>query len=308
MADSTDISNKLVELLQIEYPNSIPGFEILDTEKNDGYTQQLIEYIGFEKDKIRAYLIIPAGKGPFPGILIHHQHNSEWHLGKSEVAGLKGDPLNAFGPALAKSGFIVLAPDSVGFEDRRRTQSGTEKNEETDWLHYYNGMAYRLVNGKLLLTTVLNDALIATELLASLVDVIPEKIGILGHSYGGNTSIFHAAVDEKVNFICTSGSAATFRNKIENETGLEMSLVVPGILNHMDIDDILYNSHVDNMLIVSSNDDIYSKDADSIVESVQEKMIQSGKTMNLEHKRFQGGHALTQERFDFIIDWISKRS
>ena len=29
-----------------------------------------------------------------------------------------------------------------------------------------------------------------------------------------------------------------------------------------------------------------------------------GELQNLSHKRYPGGHALTQERFDFIIKWI----
>jgi len=36
------------------------------------------------------------------GVVALHQHNSQWHLGKSEVAGLAGEPLQAFGPALAE--------------------------------------------------------------------------------------------------------------------------------------------------------------------------------------------------------------
>jgi dienelactone hydrolase len=120
---------------------------VLASDDEGAYEQILISYPRFEQDLVYAYLLVPKSDGPFPGILIHHQHNSEWHLGKSEICGIKGDPLNAFGPSLASNGFIVLAPDSVGFEDRRRNQKGTEKDEEADWLHYFNGMAYRLVKG-----------------------------------------------------------------------------------------------------------------------------------------------------------------
>lgn len=43
-----------------------------------------------------------------PAVLINHQHNGERHLGKSEVCGLAGNPLQAFGPELARHGFVVL--------------------------------------------------------------------------------------------------------------------------------------------------------------------------------------------------------
>ncbi|MDQ3022062.1 MAG: hypothetical protein M3R36_16045 [Bacteroidota bacterium] len=107
------------------------------TQDKGEYSQILIEYVGYEKDLIPSYLLLPKGDGPFPAVLIHHQHNSEWHLGKSEVCGIKGDPLNAFGSALANTGFIVIAPDSIGFEDRRRNQKGNERNEKEDWLQYF---------------------------------------------------------------------------------------------------------------------------------------------------------------------------
>ncbi len=45
-------------------------------------------------------------------------------LGKSEVCGLAGNPLQAFGVALVKKGFVVLAPDSICFEDRKEKCKG----------------------------------------------------------------------------------------------------------------------------------------------------------------------------------------
>jgi dienelactone hydrolase len=42
------------------------------------------------------------------------------------VFGIAGDRWQAFGPALARRGWVVLAPDSVAFEDRRRSGTGRE--------------------------------------------------------------------------------------------------------------------------------------------------------------------------------------
>ena len=131
-------------------------FDVVQSETCQSYTRKLINYSGESGEKIPAFLLVPEGQGPFPAIVVHHQHNSEWHLGKSEVCGLAGDPLNAFGSELAKKGFIVLAPDSVNFEDRRVHCSGIRPHDN-DWLNNFNGMPYRLVNGKLLMLKVLND-------------------------------------------------------------------------------------------------------------------------------------------------------
>ncbi|MBI3235874.1 MAG: acetylxylan esterase, partial [Bacteroidetes bacterium] len=222
--------------------------------------------------------------------------------------GVKGDPLNAFGSELAKNGIIVLSPDSIGFEDRRRNQSGTDKNESTDWLQYFNGMAYRLLKGELLMTTVLNDAIIGVDLLQSLPRVDKTNIGIMGHSYGGNTSIFHAAIDERIQFACASGSVCSYKNKIENETGIELSLIIPNILNRMDISDIVQCVSPRRILLVSATDDKYSKDAADIADKVHQNLKTMNEIDNVEHKQYEGNHALTKERFDFIIDWINKQA
>ena len=52
--------------------------------------------------------------------MINHQHNSERHFGKSEVCGIVGSPYQAFGPVLARHGFVVLVPDVICFEERRK--------------------------------------------------------------------------------------------------------------------------------------------------------------------------------------------
>ena len=116
------MSNKLADFLKLNIHNGSVDFKTVKVFENDKFNRHLITYSGSESDNIPAYLFTPKGRGPFPGILIHHQHNGERHLGKSEVAGLAGDKWQAFGPKLAEAGFVVLAPDSICFEDRRKNK------------------------------------------------------------------------------------------------------------------------------------------------------------------------------------------
>jgi hypothetical protein len=76
-------------------------FETIETAQIPNAIQKKIIYQSQDGDPIPPFLWIPEGAEPFPAILVHHQHNSERHFGKSEVAGLVGDPLQAFGPVLA---------------------------------------------------------------------------------------------------------------------------------------------------------------------------------------------------------------
>lgn len=253
-------------------------------------------------------MLIPNGEGPFPGLIINHQHNSEWHLGKSEVCGLAGDSLNAFGSYLAKKGVVVLAPDSICFEDRRRNKSGLEKDEDKDWLQHYNEMCYRLVKGDTLMRKVLSDASLGVALLSSHPSVDNERLGTFGHSYGGNTVLFLTALDERIKFACSSGAACTYENKMLNETGIEMAEVIPGFVEKFDISDLVKCIAPRKLLLVSATEDKYSKDANNVEEQGKKAYISLGKAENLKHKRFEGRHSLTKKRFNYIISWIEKQS
>ena len=103
-----NLRKEIVMAIGIKAPDTAPvEYSVLNSEKEDGYTRQLIEYDSYG-DKVAAYLLLPDILDKNPAILINHQHNREHHLGKSEVCGLAGDPLQAFGPELAKRGFVVL--------------------------------------------------------------------------------------------------------------------------------------------------------------------------------------------------------
>jgi dienelactone hydrolase len=273
----------LAELLRFSTPPA-PDLEPLERVDRDGYEQRLVRYAGVDGDEVRAYLLVPAGDGPFGGVVVHHQHNSEYHLGKSEVAGLAGNPLQAFGPALARRGLVVLAPDSIGFENRG-----------SDGPRHFNEMAYRLVRGRLLMTTVLGDASLALAALLARPDVDPARVGALGHSYGGSTTLFQAALDERVRFACASGAACTYRRRMADGTGIELAQVVPGILAVADMDDLVAMIAPRPLLLVSAPEDRYSADADEIAAAAAYPA--------LEHVRFPGGHPLTPERFELIVDW-----
>jgi cephalosporin-C deacetylase-like acetyl esterase len=285
-------------------PQSVP-FDVTETIQMPSYQRMRITFQGDEGDLIPAYLLLPNGPKSGGGVLIHHQHNSERHLGKSEVVGLKGNPLQAFGPALAEKGVVVLAPDSICFEDRRRNKTGTEPDGDADAAQHFNEMSYRLLCGDTLMRKVLDDATRALSLLASIDGVDPRRLGVIGHSYGGNTALFQAAIDERVAFACASGAVCSYKRKMADQTGIEMALIIPSFLKHFDFGEVLQAIAPREMLVVSADADKYSKDADTVVNAAKSAFDKAQSSSALQHKRYTGGHALTEERFRFIVDWVS---
>ncbi len=296
---------ELIEFLKFNIPKIPVNFTTHEVDEKEGYRQLRISYTSEEGDDIPAYLLEPEGDGPFGAVLVHHQHASQRHFGKSEVCGLVGDPLQAFGPVLARQGVIVLAPDSICFEDRRRSQTGTDEDEE-DVMQHFNEMSYRLLRGDTLMHKVLSDSALGISLLRSHPQVDRERIGILGHSYGGNTVLFHFALDERIRFACSSGAACSYEYKIANDVGIEVAEIIPNFAIHFDIQHLVACFSPRKSLIVSASEDKYSQDADEIIRKAKEICKAARAQVSFEHKRYTGGHALTQERFDNIVRWLVK--
>ena len=305
----SEIRNDIAKLIGIDLSemtqarNTSVEYTVLSSTKEDGYTRQYIKYIS-GSETVLAYLLIPDEQGNNPAVLINHQHNREHHLGKSEVCGLAGNPLQAFGPALAKKGFVVLAPDALCFEERREDPTV----EGFDFWQHFHEASYRIVKGDYLMKQVLTDAMNGISLLAELTYVDKKRIGTLGHSMGGNTVLFLAALDERISYACASGSACTYEHRMANGVGIELASVIPGFHGPYDIDDLVSLTAPRKMLLVSAEEDKYSMDASAIVEKAGKVYAEQGAEQNLRHKRYPGGHALTKERFDFMIEWLEKNA
>lgn len=283
--------------LGLATPVAVP-FQRGAVYKGDGFLRERIEYRGREDDVIPAFLFTPTDRPASGGVVVFHQHNGEFHFGKSEVAGDVGDQFQAFGPALARQGVAVLAPDAITFEDRRGAVHGVEP-EFRDWLRHYNALSYRLLDGDTLMRKCLDDAQRALSVLLAAANVDPAHVGVAGHSYGGTTSMYHAAVDTRCQFACISGAVCSFNTRRREDTGILLFETVPGLARDIDTHDLLDAIGPRPTFVVSGTDDKYSRDADQVVAKVAGDFI--------DHLRVNGGHALDQERFDAIVAWLVNR-
>lgn len=274
------------------------AFDRRNVENDDGFARERIEYHGLEGDSIPAFLFTPLDRETLGGVVVFHQHNGEFHFGKSEIAGLVGDKFQAFGPALAKRGIAVLAPDAITFEDRRGAVRGVEP-DFYDWRQHYNAMSYRLLDGDVLMRKCLDDAQRALSVLIDAAALGAHRVGVAGHSYGGYTSLYHAALDTRCQFACISGAVCSFETRRRENTGITLFEAVPGLARQIDTHDVLAAIAPRPTMVVSGASDKYSRDADEVVAKVAGNFITE--------LRVDGGHALDQERFDAIVEWIVGR-
>jgi dienelactone hydrolase len=232
--------------------------EIISREEKDEYTIELIKYNSSEVqgayEEVRAYLLIPRNlTKPAPAICVWHQHNGQYHLGKSEPAGIQGDPNHFTGVHLVKEGFVVICPDAICFEDRQcpktitisdsalenRKNAGKPKRA-LEGVEYerYKGMYY-FVRGKCLAWKNIFDMKRAIDYVSTRQEVDTERIGCYGHSLGATFSWLIAPFEERIK--CVVGNCCMpLYSALEQEYVVHsFSNYIPGLTNYGDIDDIV---------------------------------------------------------------------
>jgi len=299
--------DRMTEIIGLSPVESKMPFVYMEAVDCGTYVRKKIEY-KVNGRSIPAYLLIPKTGEAFPAVLINHQHNRELNLGKSEVCGIEGNPLQAFGSALAEKGFVVISPDAICFEDRRINVKGTISNAEQDDWNYFLALCNGVLSGETLAKIAIEDAMGAISVLNNLNFVDKSHIGCLGHSYGGNTTYFTTAFDKRISYALASGSVVSYKYRIENNTGIEKASIIPGFIKEFEIADVIKEIAPRKFMIVCSDQDKWSKDAPEIYSIAKEAYISKSVENNLQIKQYSGGHALTQERFDFIINWIVNQS
>ena len=58
---------------------------VLGEERRDGYTARKIEFNLSEFYRVRAYVLIPDGDGPFPAVNLLHDHGAHLFIGKEKM-------------------------------------------------------------------------------------------------------------------------------------------------------------------------------------------------------------------------------
>lgn len=186
-SDHEFLRNKLLECLGGPWPEPCPlRPKLRETIQEDGYRIESLTYEVELEDRVPALLLVPNGvdaSQPAPAIAAWHQHAGQWHLGKSELVGLVGNPMHHTGVALVKKGYVVLCPDALCFEERQ-DPTGILKDrdyEQFEFLRY-------LVSGKCLAWKMILDMRRAVDYLCSRPEVQDDRIGCYGHSMGSTST------------------------------------------------------------------------------------------------------------------------
>lgn len=194
--------------------------QVISEERSEKFVRRKITFASEQGDRVPAYLLLPLqaasaggdtnGKSRDrrrPAVLCLHQTT---RIGKGSPAGL-GDSKNLhYAAELAARGYVTLAPDYPNFGEHpfatyeRGYESGTMK---AIW-----------------------DNIRAVDLLQSLEEVDPERIGCIGHSLGGHNTLFTATFEPRIKAVVTNCGFNAFHHYYEGDlTGWTSETYMPKI-------------------------------------------------------------------------------
>jgi len=298
------------------FPERLPLTPTFGAEIDEGtYTRTLITYRVEPDEYVPAWLLIPKGIAPeagWPAILAIHQHGGQYDLGKSELVGLIGDRQYAYGLELCQRGYVVLCPDMLCFETRRPTEE--ERSKDGGRL---DGSGYerfeftkRLINGSCLQTKYLHDLSCALDLLTSLPNVNSTHLGAIGHSLGGQETLWLTWYDPRVTAAASSCGFSLLRAIVRDGINHNFAAYVPDMLAVGDMDALVAELAPRPFLLTAGESDaIFPIDGvRSVVEHARLSYVQQNVADHFKAILFSGGHSFPDEvkveAYEFLDRWL----
>jgi len=229
-----------------EFPARVPlNPQVIAQWTEDGLDKQKVVFDVEGGLAVTAYVFCPAGAhAPLPAILCCHGHGP---FGKEPVMGYRSTPEIAtnindhnydYGLQMAQAGFVTMAIDWRGFGERddRRPPHYHAPQDDRDLcnLHYNRANLF----GQTLLGLNLHDARCAMDYLLDQPFVDPDRLGVMGLSFGGTMGTWIAFTDERVkaaDIICYSDCFADFAIARNHFCGSQIS---PGLYALCDVPDL----------------------------------------------------------------------
>jgi dienelactone hydrolase len=171
--------------------------EVLEETDCGAYVRRKVSYLAGPGERITAYILVPRGQsGRTPAILCVHPTSP---LGKEQTVGhdrTEEGQNRAYGVHLAERGYITMAYDLLSAGER--TYPGLRAFETEP---FYRQHPRWSVRGK-----DLHDVGRAIDLLLTMEEVDPDRIGSIGHSQGGGITLHAMALDPRIRAgVCNCG-------------------------------------------------------------------------------------------------------
>lgn len=185
-----------------EPPKTKPTAEaqVIDETQRGNHTVRTIRYLTEPGEWVPAFLLVPKNiNGRAPVVICPHQTTQ---AGKKEPAGLAGNGQLHTALHLVERGFVTFTYDALCFGERHDPSTG----HYGDAISFYRKHPRWSVMGKMIW-----DLSRAIDYLETLEFVDSSRIGSIGHSHGGYTTLSAMAFDERIKAGVSNCGFDTFR-------------------------------------------------------------------------------------------------
>lgn len=274
--------NRLMECMEnIPSAPEAYGLEVTDRERREGYEARKIVFNLSGWCRVPAYLLIPDGEGPFPAIVLLHDHGAHFSIGKEkmvrpfhvapEVMKDADQWVDRYydgqytGDYLARHGYVVLAVDALLWGERGRKEGVSYDVQQALASNF-------LQMGTSWGAFIHLDDVRSAEFLASLPFVDKERVGCLGFSMGAYRSWMLGALTDAVRAsasVCWMNTTECLMTPTNNQNkgGSAYAMLVPGLRRYLDYPHVasiacpkptlLFNGTRDKLFPVEGVNDAY---------------------------------------------------
>ena len=244
------------------------SMNIISQEQREGYKAMKIEFNVNAYSRIRAYILVPEGDGPFPAINLLHDHGGHLFIGKEKMirpidenaevtddARMWSERLydgQYMGDYLASKGYVVFSADAPMWGER-----GGEEGVDRSKYDIIAGNMMML--GRDLSAFMTYDDLSGTHFLSTLPYVDSSRIGCAGCSMGGYRAWMLSALSDDIKVgasICwmtTTMVQMSVKDKKKEYGGF--ANCIPGLRQYLDYPHIASLACPKPMLFINGTQD-----------------------------------------------------
>jgi cephalosporin-C deacetylase-like acetyl esterase len=195
------------------------NLRLFDSIKEDGFTIENIAYESCPEYWVTANVYVPAGKGPFPAMIIAPGHGA----GKASQY--------AWAANFVRAGILVLSIDPMGQGERMQhwdDELGKSKLEGSGDHEHANQTA--LLIGHHIARYWFADGIRGVDYLIGRHDVIADRIGTFGCSGGGTAAAYLAAMDPRVHVAAVASYLTSFKELLPGNGPQDAEQTLPSFI------------------------------------------------------------------------------
>ncbi|GAE34790.1 dienelactone hydrolase family protein [Halalkalibacter akibai] len=287
--------------------------EILEMVEQEEYVRLRVLLTTGTSLKMPLYVLLPKMKAQEkrPAVLALHGHG----YGSREIVGLhpgglnnKGDPgiHRNFAVELVKKGVVVVAPELIGFGDRKL--KGDQHAESAHANSCFQIASHLLLLNKTLAGLRVFECRRVLDYMESLVEIDFEKIGCMGLSGGGLVAAFTAALDDRIKATVVSGYANTFKGSVLSRKHC-LDNYLPGILQYAELPELI-GLISPRKLFIEAGVNVHlfpEQEVEVALITLREIYKSDNAEQALYSHFFDGGHEICGDRsFDWLVNALGK--